>query len=86
MTPATQVPTVLVRVPVHLVDAMLKMRESLDKNLSARLAASIANNRDNAPKATNSLPIVVIRPHRYKHNAEYLGVSIGGRTLPDSRW
>ena len=41
---AAQEPTVLVRLPVHLVDAMLKMRDSLDKDLTASLSASIAKN------------------------------------------
>lgn len=83
MIPAAREPTVLVRVPVHLVAAMLKMRDSLDKDLSASLAASIANDRGTAPKPDENLPKVVMRTPCNKHNAEYLGEKIGGRTLPD---
>lgn len=83
MTPAVQNQTVLVRVPVHLVDAMLRMRDSLEKELSASLAASISGDRVTSPKAPDELPQTIIRPRRHKHNAEYLGTMIGGRTLPD---
>lgn len=83
MTPAVQNQTVLVRVPVHLVDAMLRMRDSLDKELSASLAANISSDRVTSPKAPGELPQTIILPRRHKHNAEYLGERIGGRTLPE---
>ncbi|MCR8548442.1 hypothetical protein M4578_11415 [Salipiger sp. P9] len=83
MTPATQEPTVLVRMPVHLVAAILKMRDSLDRDLMASLAASIAGDANVKTKETGTLPTPLNEPRHHKYKAEYLGVSIGGRTLPD---
>lgn len=82
MTPATQEPTVLVRMPVHLVDAILKMRDSLDQDLMASLAASIAGDAKVKIKETGTPPKPLNEPRHHKYKAEYLGVSIGGRTLP----
>lgn len=83
MTPRVQGSTVLVRIPVHLVDALLKMRDSLDGDLIASLASSISGAANDEIKVTgtSSKPTSRLRHHKYK--AEYLGESIRGRTLPD---
>ena len=83
MTPAAQEPTVLVRVPVHLVDAILKMRDSLDKDITARLAASIASDASAEHKETGMPPKLLNGPPHHKYKAVFLDECIGCRTLPD---
>jgi len=83
MTLAAQEPTVLVRLPVHLVDAMLKMRDSLDKDLTASLSASIAKNTKVATIETGTQSKLLNGPRHHKYKAEYLGECVRGRTLPD---
>lgn len=83
MTPTAQEPTVLVRIPVHLVDAMLKMRDSINRDLMASLAASIASDANVEINETGKASKLLHGPRHYKYKAEYLGESIKGRTLPD---
>jgi hypothetical protein len=83
MTPRGQEPTVLVQLPVQLVDAILKMRASLDRDLVASLAADIESYGNVATKEAGTPSKLLNAPRRQKYKAEYLGECIGGRTLPD---
>lgn len=75
--------TVLVQVPVQLVDALLNMRSALDEHLASALEMSVNGTRPTTESPIGQVTPEISTPRRGGYAVEFLGVPFTARTLPE---
>ncbi len=76
--------TVLIRLPATFIDALLKMRGALDKDLASVLETGLTSCSASVIEFSPEKKATTTKPSSGKHTTEFFGIPFVTRTLPEA--